>query len=58
MFVSIIVLVLEGAGLRLLDSEDLVLGDDDATAVFELDDNLEGEDFQSQYPAFPMLGDA
>src|SRR6476469_7425823 len=56
MFGRFVVLVLEGSGLRLLDTEDLVVRDDDATAVFEFDHNLAGEDFQSQYPALTMMG--
>src|SRR4051794_14765712 len=56
MFVRVVVLVLEGLGLRLLDTEDLVLRDDDPTAVFELDYNLAGEDFQSKNPALSMVG--
>src|SRR3954452_15880944 len=57
MFARNVVLVLEGSCLRFLDTEDLVVRDDDATAVFELDYHLAGEDFQSQYPAIALVGD-
>ena len=57
MFAGVDVLVLEGPCLRFLDAEDLVVGNEDTTAVFEFDYNLAGEDFQSQNPALSMRSD-
>src|SRR5512135_1642265 len=56
-FDTVVVLVLEGPGSRLLDAMDLVTPEDDPTAIFELDNHLLGEDFQSQHPALTMGGD-
>src|SRR4051794_5273018 len=50
-FGAIVALVPEGLRLRPLDAEDLVLTNDQATAVFELDNHFLGKDFQSQDPA-------
>src|SRR5438309_11006494 len=55
-FDAVVVLVLEGSGLRSLDAEDLVTGDDRPAAVFEFDDHLLGEDFQSNHPALSAVG--
>src|SRR5215831_17740929 len=56
-FAAVVVVARAGAGLRLLDAEDVVAGHDGPPAVFELDNHLLGEDFQSNDPTLSATGD-